>query len=361
MLINNGEKDFKEKIFKETDLKKRIFEEKDLEKKIFGEKDLENKAFGETDLKKKIFEGKDLEKKNFGEKDLENRAFGETDLKKRIFGEKDLEDTVLKEADLKKRIFEETELFLFDLDGTIYVGDKLIDGALDVIKRLERAGKKICFLTNNSSKAKAEYMKKLRKLGLPATDGELFTSSQSTYEYLLREHGGKRVWLAATDEVKNDFFAAGVNVVENDPEVAVLTFDTSMTYQKIDTLCRYLYQGVFFAATHSDLNCPHPVSPMPDVGSFIALAKAATGRDPDAVCGKPFKPCADGISARYRTENKRIAMVGDRLYTDIRFGNNFGYSSILVMTGTTTADMLEISPDKPTATFGSVADFLEFI
>jgi HAD superfamily hydrolase (TIGR01450 family) len=266
-----------------------------------------------------------------------------------------------REKDLKKKIFEETELFMFDLDGTIYVGDKLVDGALDVIKRLGAAGKKICFLTNNSSKAKAEYMKKLRKLGLPATDKELFTSSQSTCEYLVREHGGKRIWLAATDEVKNDFCSAGINVVDDEPDIAVLTFDTSMTYQKIDTLCRYLYQGVFFVATHSDLNCPHPISPMPDAGSFIALAKAATGRYPDAVCGKPFKPCADGISARYKTENKRIAMVGDRLYTDIRFGNNFGYFSILVLTGTTTIDMLKDSPDKPTVVFNSVADFLEFI
>jgi HAD superfamily hydrolase (TIGR01450 family) len=265
------------------------------------------------------------------------------------------------EKNLKRKIFEETELFLFDLDGTVYVGDKLIDGALSVIERLNAVGKKFCFLTNNSSKAKAEYMKKLHKLGLPVADGDLFTSAQSTCEYLLREHGEKRIWLAATDEVKGDFSSAGLNVVGDAPEVAVLTFDTSMTYQKIDTLCRYLYQGVFFVATHSDLNCPHPISPMPDVGSFIALAKAATGRNPDAVCGKPFKPCADGISARYKTENNRIAMVGDRLYTDIRFGNNFGYSSILVTTGTTTADMLETSPDKPTLIFDSVADFLEFL
>jgi HAD superfamily hydrolase (TIGR01450 family) len=265
------------------------------------------------------------------------------------------------EKNLKRKIFQETDLFLFDLDGTLYVGDKLVDGAADVVKRLGEVGKRFCFLTNNSSKAKAEYMKKLHKLGLPATDEELFTSAQSTCEYLLREHAEKRVWLAATDEVKNDFSAAGINVVDDSPDVAVLTFDTSMTYQKIDTLCRYIYQGVFFVATHSDLNCPHPISPMPDVGSFIALAKAATGKDPDAVCGKPFKPCADGISSRYRTANNRIAMVGDRLYTDIRFGNNFGYSSILVLTGTTTADMLENSPDKPTVTFDSVADFLEFL
>jgi HAD superfamily hydrolase (TIGR01450 family) len=265
------------------------------------------------------------------------------------------------EKNLKKKIFDQTELFLFDLDGTLYVGDTLIDGAAKVVERLKAAKKNVCFLTNNSSKARSEYMQKLRKMGLPVTDGELFISAQSTYEYLLRERREKRVWLAATDEVKDDFRAAGIDVVENDPETVVLAFDTSITYQKIDTLCRYVHQGVFFAATHSDLNCPHPISPMPDVGSFIALVKAVTGREPDAVCGKPFKPCADGIAARYKVENKKIAMVGDRLYTDIRFGNNFGYSSILVMTGETAADMLGNSPDKPTLTFGTVADFLEFI
>jgi HAD superfamily hydrolase (TIGR01450 family) len=266
-----------------------------------------------------------------------------------------------REKNFKKKLFEETELFLFDLDGTLYVGDGLVGGASEVVERLKAAGKKICFLTNNSSKARAEYMKKLHKIGLRIADEELFTSAQSTCEYLVREHGGKRIWLAATDGVGRDFADAGLTVVDDDPDVAVLAFDTSATYQKIDALCRHVYRGAFFVATHSDLNCPHPISPMPDVGSFIALVKAATGRSPDAICGKPFKPSADGISARYNTGNKKTAAVGDRLYTDIRLGNNFGYSSILVLTGETTADMLKNSPDKPTIVLNSVADFLEFI
>ncbi|MDR3263931.1 MAG: HAD-IIA family hydrolase [Clostridiales bacterium] len=250
------------------------------------------------------------------------------------------------------------ELMLFDLDGTIYVGDEMIDGAVETVEFLRKAGKKVCFLTNNSSKPRAMYLKKLKSMGLNIADGELYTSAQAAYEYIAREHGGKRVYIAATDEVKEDFRANGVTLTEDNPDIAVLTFDTSLTYQKIDKFCRFLHRGAFFIATHADLNCPHPISPMPDVGSFIEMIYAATGRRPDIICGKPYKPAADGIMAKYGLNKDKIAMIGDRLYTDIRFGNNFGFCSVLVLSGETDENMLKKAADKPDIVLNSVKDLM---
>jgi NagD protein len=248
------------------------------------------------------------------------------------------------------------ELFLFDLDGTVYIGDRVIDGVIETIEKLRGIGKKVCFLTNNSSRPREAYLRKLNGMGITISDAELFTSAQSTYEYLEREHNKKRVWIAATDEVKGDFLRAGVDTADENPDIAVLTFDTSLTYEKINKLCRFLHGGVFYVATHADLNCPHPVSPMPDVGSFIEMIYAATGRRPDVICGKPHKPAADGIIARYKVSPDKIAMVGDRLYTDIRFANNFGFLSVLVLSGETSREALDDSTDKPDLVLDSAVD-----
>ncbi|MDR3292964.1 MAG: HAD-IIA family hydrolase [Clostridiales bacterium] len=251
--------------------------------------------------------------------------------------------------------FKDTELFLFDLDGTVYVGDKPIDGALDTIERIKAAGKKVCYLTNNSSKPRSLYMSNLKKMGIDLHDGELYTSSQATAEYLLREQKGKKVYLLATDAVKADFVSYGIDVVEDGAEVAVLAFDTTATYDKLNKFCRYIFGGAVFVATHGDKNCPYPISPMPDVGSFIALVTAVTGRTPDAICGKPYQACADGIFLKFGgIDPKNIAMVGDRLYTDIRFGNSFGMRSVLVLTGDTTREMLKNAEDRPAVVLESI-------
>lgn len=255
-------------------------------------------------------------------------------------------------------IFSRAELLLFDLDGTVYVGDKLIDGALKTVKAARAADKRVCFLTNNSSKGRRAYLEKLNGLGLDVRDAELYTSAQATYEYLAREHSDKRIYLVATDDVKEDFIEHGVKIAKRGekPDAVVLAFDTGLTYEKLDRACEYISRGAFYAATHADLNCPRPISPMPDVGSFIELIKAATGKAPDIICGKPYKVAAEGIMKKYRLPADKIAMIGDRLYTDIRFGNLFGFFSVLVLTGETDKGMLKGSEDKPDLILDSVAD-----
>ncbi|MDR1940362.1 MAG: HAD-IIA family hydrolase [Clostridiales bacterium] len=252
--------------------------------------------------------------------------------------------------------FFDCQLILFDLDGTIYVGDKLIDGAAEAIDALRASGRKVCFLTNNSSKSKLQYLDKLNKMGLKISEYELYTSAQATYEYLGEHLAKKRVYLVSTDEIRADFEAAGTVFDDENPEVAVLAFDTTVTYSKLQTLCRFVAGGVFYIATHGDLNCPHPVSPMPDVGSFIELVYAATGRRPDIICGKPYRPAADGVTQKYGIAKDRVVMVGDRLYTDIRFGNNFGFCTALVLTGETNRDLLAKSSDKPDLVFDGVKE-----
>ena len=268
------------------------------------------------------------------------------------------------------------DLFIFDLDGTLYVGGDIIPGAVETVAALRAVGKKICFLTNNSSRSAAEYLEKLSRMGFAPSGGELCSSALVTIDYL--KNAGKRrlVYLLAPEAVRREFRDSGIETVDygenitlQEPErrdfgeyTVVAAFDTGLVYDNLRTACRLLSGGAGFIATHPDLTCPAPGGSIPDTGSFLRLIAAATGRKPDVICGKPFKAMSDYIIKKYGiTDRRRICMVGDRLATDIKFGVKNKFVSVAVLTGETTREALEKSKIKPDFVLQNVNGIKDYV
>lgn len=251
----------------------------------------------------------------------------------------------------------EVELFLLDLDGTVYIGDTEIEGAFDTINALRQKGKKICFLTNNSSKSQEAYIEKLAKLGLNISKDEIYTSGMATSEFLIKKFPNKSVFLLGTEALRKELASYNIKFSDN-ADIAVLGFDTGLTYDNLYKFCLHLLNGKEYIATHHDNVCPAPLGDMPDVGSFIKMIECATNRLPDYICGKPYSIMANCIKDRFKLENNQIAMIGDRLYTDIAFGLNNDFYSVLVLSGETDKKMLDNSKMCPDLVLGSIKEIL---
>jgi HAD superfamily hydrolase (TIGR01457 family) len=252
--------------------------------------------------------------------------------------------------------------FLLDMDGTFYLSDRLLEGALRFIEVLHRQGKAFLFLTNNSSKHRRQYADKITRLGLPISEELVLTSGEATARYLQDRHAGASVFLVGTPSLGDEFRQHGFQLVTDKPDLLVLGFDTTLTYQKLWSLCNHVRSGLPYIATHPDFNCPTEDGWMPDVGAMIAFVKAATGREPDLVVGKPNRIIVDAAAAKLNLRVEQMAMIGDRLYTDIALGQASGIATVLVLSGESGPEDVEGSPFKPDYTFqdlAGVADWLE--
>lgn len=251
------------------------------------------------------------------------------------------------------------ELFLFDMDGTVYIGNTEIAGSFDTIRALKAMGKKICFFTNNSSRSAEDYVIKLSKMGYEATLDEIYTSGQVTTEYIASHYAGKSVFVLGNEKLKAEFTKKNITLNDVNPDLLVLGFDTTLTYDKLYKFCCFLCDGKPYIATHPDIVCPFEPHQMPDVGAMMLMIEATTGRRPDFIMGKPELAAGEGIKKRFNLSSNKIAMVGDRLYTDIKFGVNNKFVSILVLSGETTRAMTK-EPDavKPDFIFNFVSDIL---
>ena len=256
---------------------------------------------------------------------------------------------------------EKIKLFLMDMDGTVYVGDEKIAGAMEALETLKSKGKKVLFLTNNSSKTAAAYVRKLAKMGYPAAEEDVYSSLDATVRFLREERKGKKVLLLTNSVVYKEFEEAGIPLVSEGADVVLVCFDTELTYAKITAACNAIFSGAEYVVSHPDLVCPANPHPVPDVGSFMALIEAVTGRAPDLIIGKPYETMARYIIERYGLLPEEIAMCGDRLYTDIKFAINNGMKSILVLTGETTKEMLEASDVRPDYVFDTFSDVLKYL
>lgn len=254
--------------------------------------------------------------------------------------------------------------YLLDMDGTIYLGDQLIDGADEFLKKIKENNKRYIFLTNNSSKNKNSYVEKLLKFGIKAIPEEIFSSGEATIFWLKKQKKKLKIFLLGTKALEESFLEAGFELVrERNKEVdyVVLGFDTTLTYEKLWIACDYISDGVKYIATHPDFVCPLEGGRcMPDTGSMIALIKATTGKEP-IVIGKPNHYIIDAILEKYNLKKEELVMVGDRLYTDIRTGLDNGVTSVLVMSGETTKEMLKDTAFKPDYIFNSVKDMIDYI
>ncbi len=243
------------------------------------------------------------------------------------------------------------EMFLLDMDGTIYLGDRLFDCTKPFLETVRSLGKRYLFLTNNSSKDRMAYVAKLARLGIDASPDEVFTSGEATTLRLRKTRPGAAVAVFGMPTLEREFREAGFRLVERDPDVVVLGFDQAFDYRKMTRLCDLVREGRPYIATHPDFNCPVDGGFIPDIGAVIAYVKASTGREPDEVVGKPHAGIVDAIVDKYGVPRDRLCMVGDRLYTDIALGAEAGIATALVLSGETSAADAAVSPHRPTWTF----------
>ncbi|MBN1221056.1 MAG: HAD-IIA family hydrolase [Anaerolineae bacterium] len=246
-------------------------------------------------------------------------------------------------------------LFLLDMDGTFYLGDRLLPGALEFIDICRAKGIDYLFLTNNSSKHRDQYADKLRRLGLDIGPEKIFTSGEATAIYLGQEKPGAKLYVVGTPALADEFSSRGFTLVEDEPDYAVLGFDTTLTYAKLWRLCDLVRAGVPYIATHPDFNCPIEGGFMPDIGAMIAFVEASTGRRPDVVVGKPNQPIIDALVEKTGIPIAQICMVGDRLYTDIALGVT-GITTVLVLSGEASRQDLPTAPHQPDFVMADLAE-----
>lgn len=257
-------------------------------------------------------------------------------------------------------IITEKKLYIFDMDGTIYLGGHVFDFAVDFIHKLRRMGKQVMFFTNNASHTKGFYIQKLTRLGFDPTPDEIMTSGDVTVEFLQRHRAGKSVYLVGTDELCRDFAARGIRLLKGNEEkadIVITSFDTSLTYEKLDNACRLVRGGAEYLSTHPDFNCPTETGFIPDSGAIAAAVTASTGVSP-VYFGKPYGETVQMICEATGKSREEMLFFGDRLYTDIAIGKKFGVTAVLVLTGETKeADVEKAAPaDKPDYMFPSLAE-----
>ena len=266
----------------------------------------------------------------------------------------------MKFQNVNPEIIGDKKLYIFDMDGTIYLGGNPFDFAIRYIKNLRAAGKKVLFFTNNASHTTPFYLQKLSRLGFEPREDEIMTSGDVTLEYLKRFRPGKSVYLVATDELVEEYRAKGINLLRGDEEkadIVITSFDTSLTYDKLNQACRFIRGGAEYLSTHPDFNCPTENGFIPDSGAIAALVTASTGKTP-TYFGKPYKETIEMIGEATGFSNEEMCIFGDRLYTDIALGKRFGVTSVLVLSGETQPEDVDAAEpaDKPDFAFASLAE-----
>ena len=252
--------------------------------------------------------------------------------------------------------YSDVKCFIVDMDGTFYLGDNLLPGALDFIDAIKKTGRHFFFFTNNSSHDEAECLERLHRIGYPAPKGSVIISSHVTIDFLLRNRPGKTVYLLGNENLTRDFQNAGIPFDDQDPDIVVLGFDTTLTYEKINRAAGFLAAGKEYIATHPDDNCPLPNGFMTDVGSFIAMFYRSTGRIPDLIMGKPYSFTVDYVTHLIGCKREEVAFVGDRLQTDIAIGAKNGLKTALVYTGVTSPEMYAKSEIRASAAFRNIGE-----
>ena len=245
------------------------------------------------------------------------------------------------------------EAVFLDLDGTLYLGSELIDGALDFLVRLEERGIQRFFLSNNSSRSVTQYVEKLQGMGMPVSPGDVLLSTHDLLAWL-STNGITETYLVGTSGMQGMLEDAGISTDSGEPEYVVLGYDTEITYEKLSTASVHLHRGVPMVASHPDTVCPSPEGGLPDTGAYMELFEATTGVRPEHVCGKPNAGMilhkVDEIGLR----PEQCAMIGDRLYTDMEMARRAGVHGILVLSGEATIEDLQAAPQTPSLVVGSV-------
>ena len=251
--------------------------------------------------------------------------------------------------------------FLLDMDGTFYLGDKLIEGSLDFLAALERTGRTARFLTNNSSKSAAVYAQKLQRMGVDEKYRDVMTSGHAAVHYCLKKFPGGKCYLLGNPMLAEELTGMGLQLTEDEPDYVLVAFDTTLDYAKMCKVCDYIREGKPYIATHPDYNCPTETGFIPDMGAIMAFIEASTGRKADIILGKPYGGIVEEALDRTGFKLEEMAMVGDRLYTDVATGVNHGMIGILVLSGEATMEDVAVSDVKPDLIFGRLSDMIPYL
>lgn len=252
-----------------------------------------------------------------------------------------------------------------DMDGTIYSGGTLFPTTNTFLKLLTQLGIGYTFLTNNSSRSAKDYLAHLAKIGIDATADQLYTSTAATIEFLRQSRPAvKRLFVLGTTSLRQEFAEAGFHLTEDSaaaqPDAVVVGFDTGLAFARLCRAAYWIKQGKPFVATHPDRVCPtDQPTVLVDCGAVCQALESATGRAPDAVLGKPDPRMIRGILRRHGLLPENLAMVGDRLYTDVKMARNAGALGVLVLTGETTLDQARHHSPPPDLIVSDLAELGE--
>jgi HAD superfamily hydrolase (TIGR01450 family) len=245
--------------------------------------------------------------------------------------------------------------YYFDLDGTLYIGEKLIKGALDVIFKLKENGKSIYFLSNNSSKSKSDYVKRLNRFGIECNLEHIILSTDGVFDYM-KKRKVKNLYVMGTKSLVKSFIDEGFEIDTHQPEYVIIGYDNELTYSKLATACRLVNNGVDYIMTHPDIFCPSDDGPIPDAGAIRSMIEITTSKKPDLIFGKP----SSGMVLHHMHEHgyaaEKCVMIGDRLHTDIEMAKSAGMKSVLVLSGETSRAMVEDMNIKPDVILNTIAD-----
>ncbi|MBE6709367.1 MAG: HAD-IIA family hydrolase [Ruminococcaceae bacterium] len=255
-------------------------------------------------------------------------------------------------------------LFLFDMDGTLYIGDRLFPFTKELLRTIRDIGGRYLFVTNNSAKSVKDYVTKLGRLGIDAAEEDFMTSSQATAFYLAGHHRGDRLYVCGTNSLKDELRREGFEVTEDieNTDCIVMGNDTELTFKKLYDISKLLLtrEDIPYIATNPDYVCPTEFGSVPDCGSVCDMLYNVSKRRP-LVIGKPEALMAKLAMEKTGYTESETAVIGDRIYTDIKSGINAGCTTILVMSGETTADILEASPDKPDFVMEDAGELLRIL
>lgn len=252
------------------------------------------------------------------------------------------------------------KMFVLDMDGTIYLGDRLFPFTREFLCAVQDSGRDFCFFTNNSSKNREAYLAKLGSMGIDLPPEKMLISNGVILDWLKENRPEKTAYVLGTPALLEDFAKAGVEISDHAPDYVVLGFDTTLTYEKLALACGFIRGGAEVFGVNPDWNCPVEGGFIPDCGSIAALVKASTGVQCEFF-GKPSRHTLNYILKKTGYQEQEIAVIGDRLYTDIAVAAGTRVTSILVMSGETTPEMLAestIRPDVAAADLSEVAGWL---
>ena len=256
------------------------------------------------------------------------------------------------------------KLFLLDMDGTLYLGDKLFDDTLAFLDKIHEIGGKYDFLTNNSSKSTEKYVQKLEKLGIKSTSNDFFTSTDATIKYIKDNYPNIKFYCMGTRSFISQLLNSGIIVTEDVADGIggiIISNDTEITFKKFDDVCKLLTSNkLIYIATNPDWTCPTEYGYVPDCGSFADIIYRSTGKKPFFI-GKPKPDMVNLAMTNFGYSKDETVMIGDRVYTDIASGYNAGIDTILVLSGESTLEDVEASTIKPTYIYNSISDIKNII